>query len=100
MPHMLALLRRSSLVPELGHFDVEVAEAGAHDAANGAHGHEDGHVPQIVEHTGAVKRQAVRVQPEVTVSPEVGLEDLPRVLLKAIAEQGQCLSSLGEPGRQ
>ncbi len=34
-----------ALVPELGHFDVEVAEPGAHDAADGAHGHEDGHVP-------------------------------------------------------
>lgn len=67
---------------ELRDLHIEVAEAGTHDSPHSTHRHEDRHIPQVVEHAGAVESEAVGVQPEIAVPPEVSLEDLRRVLLQ------------------
>ena len=49
-------------------------EEGAQGSSNGAHHAEDGQVPDIVEHAGAVQAQAVRVQAKIPVPPKMGLQ--------------------------
>ena len=84
-------------MPELCDFDVEVAEAGAHHAPDGAHAHKDGNVPQVVEHAGAVEGQAVGVQPKVAVPSEVRLKDLPRMLLSQYHAPSNSVQATSTP---
>ena len=53
---------------EKGDADVDVHPQGAHQAAYGAHDAEDGHVPGIVEHAGAVGGHTVRIQPKISAA--------------------------------
>ena len=50
---------------EQGHAHVDMHPQRSHEASNGTHGAEDGHIPCIVEHAGAVRCQAVCVQAKV-----------------------------------
>ena len=52
-------------VAEEGDANVNVHPEGAHQTPDGSHEAEDGHVPGIVEHAGAVRRDAVGVQPKI-----------------------------------
>lgn len=78
-------------VAQLGDLDIDFDEGSPHEAPHDAHADEDGHVPDIVEHTRAVEGQAVCIQTKVAEAPKVGCQDGPGVLLQ---QKGMGLTTL------
>ena len=76
---------------QLGDLDIDFDEGSPHEAPHDSHANEDGHVPDIVEHAGAVEGQAVCVQAKVAEAPKVGCQDGPGVLLQ---QKGMGLTAL------
>ena len=55
-------------VSKLSNFDIDVDEKRAQQAAACAHEAENGNLPHIVKHACAVLRQAVGIEPKITVA--------------------------------
>ncbi len=58
-------------VAEEGDTNIHVHPEGAHQTPDGSHEAEDGHIPGIVEHAGAVRRNAVGVQPKIPAAASI-----------------------------
>lgn len=70
-----------SAMPEGCDPHIHMHPESTHEAPNGPHQAEDGHIPHIVEHALPVQRQAVRVQPKVPVPAKVRAQDVLGMLL-------------------